>query len=340
VEHIALFPGHILIPSPRLRDAQHHGLWQLDAAVHEKFQCVVQHGRIRAVRLHDRIDSGNLLAQNRRGHRLLAGKHSVDVAADGVDLAVVKNDAVGMRPLPRGRGVGGEAGMHERKCRGKIRVLQIRIEFPQLPDQKQPLVYDRPAGHRYDVGAGDGMLVLAPGQIQFSVKIQAARGLFRAADKALRDCRHTALRFFAQNLRTDRHIPPEQQPQPFARQDHLQQLSAAHTFERILRKKDHGDAVIARFRKRFSRLPRCFFKKGIRKLRHNADAITGSAIGVLAGAVFKLFDDLQRVIYCPMRSLSADIDNGADPAGIMLAFLFGESLLMYLFHAFLSPLPL
>ena len=105
-------------------------------------------------------------------------------------------------------------------------------------------------------------------------------------------------------------------------------------------KKDHGDAVIARLRKRFSRLPRCFFKKGIRKLRHNADAIAGSAIGVLAGAVFKLFDDLQRVIYCPMRSLSADIDNGADSAGIMLAFLFGESLLMYLFHAFLSPLPL
>ena len=55
---------------------------------------------------------------------------------------------------------------------------------------------------------------------------------------------------------------------------------------------------------------------------------------------FKLFDDLQRVVYCPMRSLSADIDNGADSAGIMLAFLFGESMLMCLFHAFLSPLPL
>ena len=56
--------------------------------------------------------------------------------------------------------------------------------------------------------------------------------------------------------------------------------------------------------------------------------------------MFKLFDDLQRVVYCPMRSLSADIDNGADSAGIMLAFLFGESMLMCLFHAFLSPLPL
>ena len=181
------------------------------------------------------------------------------------------------------------------------------------------------------------MLILAPGQIQLSVKIQTACGLFRAADKALRDCRHASPRFFTQNLRTGRHIPPEQQAQPLARQDHLQQLSAAHAFERILREKDHGNAVIARFRECFPRLPRRFFKKSMWNLRHNADAITGDAVSVLAGAVFKLFDDLQRVVYCPMRSLSADIDNGADSAGIMLAFLFGESMLMCLFHAFLSP---
>ena len=107
-----------------------------------------------------------------------------------------------------------------------------------------------------------------------------------------------------------------------------------------LRKKDHGNAVIARFRERFSRLLRCFFKKSMWNLRHNANAIAGGAVSVLAGAVFKFFDDLQRVIYCPMRSLAADIDNGADTAGIMLAFLFGGSIMMYLFHAFLSPLPL
>ena len=135
-------------------------------------------------------------------------------------------------------------------------------------------------------------------------------------------------------------VMPEQQAQPLARQDHLQQLSAAHAFERILREKDHGNTVIARFRECFPRLPRRFFKKSMWNLRHNADAITGDAVSVLAGAVFKLFDDLQRVVYCPMRSLSADIDNGADSAGIMLAFLFGESMLMCLFHAFLSPLPL
>ena len=61
-------------------------------------------------------------------------------------------------------------------------------------------------------------------------------------------------------------------------------------------KKDHGNAIIARFRERFSRLLRCFFKKSMWNLRHNADAIAGSAIGVLAGAVRELFDDLQRAV--------------------------------------------
>ena len=172
------------------------------------------------------------------------------------------------------------------------------------------------------------MLIFAPGQIQLPVKIQAAHSILRAADKALRDRRHAAPRFFAQDLRTDRHIPPEQQPQPLARQDHLQQLSAAHAFERILRKKDHGNAVIARFRERFSRLLRCFFKKSMWNLRHNADSITGGAVSVLAGAVLKLFNDLQRVVYCPMRFLPADIDNGADAAGVMLRLLRQRSIRM------------
>lgn len=178
------------------------------------------------------------------------------------------------------------------------------------------------------------MLILAPGQIQFSVKIQAARGL---SGRRIKHCAIAGILLRAFSLRISGQTGTSRQnSSPSPSRDRI--ISSSFRLRIRLSGscgKDHGDAVIARFRKRFSAC-RAVFQKGIRKLRHNADAIAGSAIGVLAGAVFKLFDDLQRVIYCPMRSLSADIDNGADPAGIMLAFLFGESLLMYLFHAFLS----
>ena len=69
-------------------------------------------------------------------------------------------------------------------------------------------------------------------------------------------------------------------------------------------KKDHSNAIIARFRERLSRLLRRFFQKSMRDLRHNANAITGRSVGILAGAMFKLFNDSQRVFYrcvfCPL----------------------------------------
>ena len=334
VEHVALFPGHVFIFSPGLGDAEHQGLRQLDAAVHEKFQRVVEHGGVGAVGLHDGVGAGDRVAEDGGRHRLLAGEHPVDVAADGVDLAVVEDDAVRVRPLPRGRGVGGEAGVDEREGGGIVRVLQIRIELPQLPDQKQALIDDRPAGHGHDVGAGDGVLILAPGQIQPAVKIQPARCRVRAADEALRDVGHAAPGLFAQDLRTDRHVPPEQQLQPLAREDHLQQLPAAHALERVLREEDHGRAVIARVRERLPRLLRRLLKQRVRQLRHDADAVAGGAVGVLAGAVRELFDDLQRAVERFMCSLSADIDNSADAAGVMLRLLLQRPVLVRLFHGF------
>ena len=45
-------------------------------------------------------------------HVLLAGQHLIGIAADGVDLAVVYHQAVRMRTLPAGVGVGGETGVY------------------------------------------------------------------------------------------------------------------------------------------------------------------------------------------------------------------------------------
>ena len=66
----------------------------------------------------------------------------------------------------------------------------------------------------------------------------------------------------------------------------------------------------------------------MRDLRHNANTITGRSVGILAGAMFKLFNDSQRVFYRPVRFLPADIDNGADAAGVMLRLLRQRSIRM------------
>jgi hypothetical protein len=58
--------------------------------------------------------------------------HPVDVAAHGVDLAIVREEAVGVRQPPRRKGVGGKALMHQRQRRFGQRIAQVGIEALDL----------------------------------------------------------------------------------------------------------------------------------------------------------------------------------------------------------------
>ena len=53
-------------------------------------------------------------------------------------------------------------------------------------------------------------------------------------------------------------------------------------------------------------------------LQHDADAVTGLALGVLAGAVLQLLYNRQRIVHRLVRFSALDIDDCADAAGIML----------------------
>ena len=113
VIEIPLVLTHEGIVLPGLGDDDHHGQGQGHTVHVEEFQGVVQHGGVRTGPVHDREDLVQLLLHDGTGHGLLAGQHPVDVAADGVDLAVVGDHAVGMGPVPgRGR-IGGKTGVHD-----------------------------------------------------------------------------------------------------------------------------------------------------------------------------------------------------------------------------------
>ena len=109
---IPLFGVHVFVVAPRFRDGHHHGQRQVHAVHHHEFQRVVQHGGVRAVLIDDGQHLGHVIFQIAAAHGLLAGQHGVHIAADGVDLAVVQDKPVGVRPVPAGLGVGGEPAVH------------------------------------------------------------------------------------------------------------------------------------------------------------------------------------------------------------------------------------
>ena len=123
-------------------------------------------------------------------HGFLSGKHLVRIAPDGVDLAVVDHETVGMCSLPAWIGVGAEPGVYHGYGRFVVLVLEISEECAELSHQEHALVDDGAAGHGYHVGVVVALLEYPPCYVELAVKFQAFLYVSRLFDKCLDDMGH------------------------------------------------------------------------------------------------------------------------------------------------------
>ena len=108
---ILLILGNGIIIRPGLRNGHHHSKRKIHAVHHHKFQCIIQHGRIRPAPFHYRKDLGKLPFKIPGRHVFFPRQHPVHVSLDGIDLTIVNNEAVRMCALPAWLCVGAESGM-------------------------------------------------------------------------------------------------------------------------------------------------------------------------------------------------------------------------------------
>ena len=101
-----------MVVGPGLRNRHHDGQRKLHAAHNEEFQRVVQHGGVRTSGIYHRKHLVELSFQMVGRHGLLTGQHFVGISADRVDLTVVNDKTVGMRPHPAWIRVGAEPGVN------------------------------------------------------------------------------------------------------------------------------------------------------------------------------------------------------------------------------------
>ena len=212
---VPLLGIHAPVVAPRLRDGHHDGQRQLHAVHEQKFQGVVQHGRVRAPLVDDGQDLRHIVLQVLTADGLLPSQHGIDVSSDGVDFAVVKNVAVGVSPVPAGGGVGGEPAVHHADGGLVVLVLQVRVKQPQLLHQEHALVDDSSAGQAAHIGTLAGLLEDPAHHIQPPVKVDALVHPGRLAHEGLPDAGHTASGLVTQHLRAHGHLPPAQEGQSF-----------------------------------------------------------------------------------------------------------------------------
>ena len=145
---------HQGIAGPRFRNHHHDGMRQRVAALHQEFERVVEAGGVRLAFIGDRPEPADVLAVELGADGSLPRRHPVDVAAQRVDLAVMRDHPVGMRQRPGREGVGREALVHQRQRALEIRLVQIGVVLAELVGEEHALVDHGAARHRARVIAG------------------------------------------------------------------------------------------------------------------------------------------------------------------------------------------
>ncbi len=135
--------AHHEFVAERFGHHHHHRVGDGTPRGNQQFQNVVENHRVRPRFIDDGFQLFNIRAERVAGESGFHRADVVDVAAQGVDFAVVRDIAERLRHAPRRQGVRAVPRMRDAKGDREIRVLQIAVKGRQLRSGDQSLIYDR-----------------------------------------------------------------------------------------------------------------------------------------------------------------------------------------------------
>ena len=196
--HRALLVVDPRVVLPRGRDELRDGFGDADLRAHEELERVVEEGRVGAGAVERRRE--RLVEPT----RLLARLHPGDVPLDRVDLAVVAEEAEGLRPLPARLGVRREALVEDRPRGCPVGIAEVGVEARELRCGAERLVGDRTERERRDVDAFDE-LGPPPRAVRALVGVDLGA---RRGEHQLGDARHARGGARAERRGIDGHVAP------------------------------------------------------------------------------------------------------------------------------------
>ena len=320
--------GHVGAARVRLGHHHHQRVRQRAAGQHEQLEHVVEHRSVGAAGPDDRQHLVQVVAEQLRCELRLARTHPVDVPAQRVDLAVVRDHAIRVRELPARERVRREAGVHERQRAREARVAEVRVVAPELRRGQHPLVDERARGEaRHDeVGAG-GELGDAPDHVQLALeRVGIVRELGRRADEELAHDRREETRMRADVPPVDRHVAPSEQCLALRLDRLLQQLLELEAARGALRQEAHADAVGAA-RRQVQPCDRA--QERVRRLHEDPRAVAGVRVGTCRAPVLEVLERGQRARHGLVRRLRVEPGDERHTARIVLERRVVQALLLH-----------
>ncbi len=317
---------HQRVACPRLRNHHHHRVRQRIPAHHQQFERVVERRGIGLAVVDQRPQLRQVVAQHLRRDRAFARADPVEIAAHGVDLAVVRDVAERMREIPRRKRVGREALVHHRERRDHRFVGQVAVVPADLMGEQHSLVDDRPRRQRRHVELAAvpqlQRLDRMTGALADHVELPLERVLVdvapAAADEELPDHRLDFLRPLRKPAVVGRNVAPAEQDLPFGGDRALDLLLAGHSRRRLLREEHHADAVLPDGRQRDAELAARAAQEGVRQLDQDARAVALQRIGAGRAPMREIFEDRQRVADDGVILATLDVRDEPETAGVVL----------------------
>jgi len=303
---------------------------QRAARHHEQFEHVVEGCRVAAPLPDDRQQFAQVVAEHRRLQQALAGLHPVDVAAQGVYLAVVRDEAVGMRERPGGKSVRAEPLVHERERRLHVGVAQIREGRLNLRGGEHALVDERARRQARDVeplslrGGQRIDRVLDPLANDVQLAFERERiGVGRLAerrrcgDEDLLDDRPRRRGRGAEVAVLHRHRAPPEQCLPLVRHDALEHLANLLARGAVGGQEHRARPVRAGVGQRQPGRGRRLAQEAVRHLDQNARAVSGVRFTPAGAAVLQIDQDLETSRDDGMGAPACDVYDEPDATRIV-----------------------
>ena len=211
---------HRRVVLPRLRDHHQHRVRQRSAGQVQQLEHLVEAGGVAAAVGADREQPAQVAGQQVAGQLRLPGPHPVAVAAQRVDLAVVRDVAVRVRERPRRERVGREPRVHQDQRGDEAAVAQVREERLQLRRRQHPLVDQGARGQAREVRVRLVVGALADG-VRQPLQAHADDPAGARCEEQLPDHRHDGARRGADQVGHRRDVPPAQDGHALLRGDPL-----------------------------------------------------------------------------------------------------------------------
>ena len=304
---------HLGVVLPGLRDHHHHRVRQRPAAQMQQLEHLVEGRRIGAARGADREQPLQVARDQVAGQQRLPGPHPVAVALDGVDLAVVRDQPVGVAELPGREGVGGEPRMHQRERRGDPFVGQVGEHLGQLLGGQHALVDGGARRQRREVDPGLVAGTL-PQRIRQAVQGDAG-GPLRVGHQQLLEDRHHLAGDGAQGARVGRHRTPAEDLEALLDGDVLDGPLGGRPLHRRLRQEGHADRVGAGLRQREGHHGP---QDGVRHLQQHAGTVAGRLVRAGGAAMIEVLQGGQALGDDVVAGLPAQLRDEGNPAGVVL----------------------